>query len=102
VVVFLVLPEAFVTRKANQNRASLTVLPDVVAPREQAFFMSEFMDEDALANRLGVTSRTLRRWHVMRVGPPRTTIGRKILYRVDSVMTWLVAREEKPLARRAR
>jgi hypothetical protein len=97
-----VCPEAFVARKPNTDRASLTVLPDVIAAREQGFFMSEFMDENALATRLGVTCRTLRRWHVMRIGPPRTTCGRKILYKISSVMDWLVSREEKLTTRRAR
>jgi hypothetical protein len=77
-------------------------LPDVIAPRERDFFLSEFLDEEALAVKLGVTTRTLRRWHVMRIGPPRTTCGRKIYYRIESILAWFVSREEKPTTRRAR
>jgi excisionase family DNA binding protein len=34
---------------------------------------------------LGVSTRTLSRWHALRVGPARCKIGRKVLYRREAV-----------------
>jgi hypothetical protein len=65
-------------------------------------FVTDFYTDEELAQNLRVTTRTLRRWHDLRFGPPRTVLGRKILYRKESVIGWLIAREEKPLARRQR
>jgi hypothetical protein len=38
--------------------------------------------------------RTLDRWHALGVGPPRTCIGRTVLYRRASVQKWLAAQEQ--------
>ena len=37
--------------------------------------------------------RTLDRWDVLRTGPPRTRVGRKIYYNRVSVRRWLAAQE---------
>jgi predicted DNA-binding transcriptional regulator AlpA len=50
-----------------------------------------------LAEVLGVSERTLNRWHALRQGPPRCKIGRTVLYRTDSVSSWLAAHEIQPL-----
>jgi predicted DNA-binding transcriptional regulator AlpA len=42
-----------------------------------------------LALELGVTERTIARWHRHRIGPPRIRIGRKVYYRKDSVIAWV-------------
>jgi hypothetical protein len=42
-----------------------------------------------LASLLGVTVRTLSRWHAMRVGPTRTKIGRLVLIPVEKLPSWL-------------
>ena len=46
-----------------------------------------------LAAQLGISLRTLGRWHAERAGPPRTTMGRLILYRADAVREWLEEHE---------
>lgn len=48
-----------------------------------------------LAQQLGVSKRTIARWEVQRIGPPRVVIGRQIFYRVVSVDAWLVSREQR-------
>jgi excisionase family DNA binding protein len=48
-----------------------------------------------LAQQLGVTTRTLLRWEVQRIGPVRTVYGRQVRYRVSSVATWLESREQR-------
>ena len=35
------------------------------------------------------------RWHTLRIGPPRVSVGRKVLYRRDSVRAWLQSREQR-------
>jgi hypothetical protein len=58
-------------------------------------FLNDFFTEQQLADELGRTVRTLRRWHELRLGPPRTVCGRLILYRKTSAAEWLRAREEQ-------
>ncbi len=62
-----------------------------------------FIAPDVLAAELHVSTRTLHRWHVLRIGPPRVAIGRTVLYRRESVRQWLESREEsrtRTIARR--
>jgi AraC-like DNA-binding protein len=66
---------------------SAMALPSVIS--------RDYMTLDALARELGASPRTLMRWHALRMGPPRTVIGKKILYRIASVQTWLQQREER-------
>ena len=56
--------------------------------------LAEYLGEEDLADEIGLTSRTLRRWHVLRIGPPRTVIGRKVLYHVPSFRKWLQERQQ--------
>ena len=52
-----------------------------------------------LSRDLGISKRTLGRWHRQRIGPPRTVIGRTILYRRTAVQEWLRSREERKASR---
>ena len=54
----------------------------------------DYLEPAELARELDVSERTIHRWHVMRIGPPRVTIGRTVLYRRESVRQWLESREE--------
>jgi hypothetical protein len=57
--------------------------------------LSDFLTKEALAAELGRNPRTLDRWEVLGIGPPRTLVGRKILYRRMSVQRWLAAQESQ-------
>jgi hypothetical protein len=57
--------------------------------------LSEFLTKEELAAELKRNARTLDRWQVLGVGPPRTCFGRTVLYRRASVQTWLTAQEFK-------
>jgi DNA-binding transcriptional MerR regulator len=48
-----------------------------------------------MAKQMGVTTRTLDRWHTQRLGPPRIVIGRTILFKIDSALAWLAAKEQR-------
>lgn len=51
---------------------------------------------DAVAELLGISQRTLSRWHALRVGPARCKVGRTVLYRRDAIEAWLDANETQP------
>jgi hypothetical protein len=56
--------------------------------------LSEFLTKEELAAELRRNVRTLDRWHALGIGPPRTRIGRTVLYRRASLQNWLVAQEQ--------
>lgn len=49
----------------------------------------EFLSGEAAAIALGISHRTLYRWHRLRKGPPQIKIGRKVYYRADAMREWL-------------
>jgi predicted DNA-binding transcriptional regulator AlpA len=53
----------------------------------------EYLTRQELAVELGVSERTIWRWDSARTGPPRTTLGRRVVYRRDGVREWLLGRE---------
>ena len=60
--------------------------------------LEDYLDAAQLASELEVSERTLARWHAMRLGPPRVTIGRRPLYRRASVTAWIERQERDPAA----
>lgn len=56
--------------------------------------LSAYLTKEELAEQLQRNPRTLDRWAVLGMGPPRTRVGRKVLYRRRSVQKWLVAQEQ--------
>ena len=52
-----------------------------------------------LAQQLGLSADTLRRWETEGDGPASIRVGRRVLYRVTVVNAWLRARERKAPAR---
>jgi hypothetical protein len=62
--------------------------------------LSEFLTKEELATELRRDQRTLDRWAVLGVGPPRTHVGRTVLYRRASVAKWLAAQEETGACKR--
>jgi len=60
--------------------------------------LSDFLTKPELAAELGRNPRTLDRWDVLGLGPPRTRVGRQVLYRRASVQKWLTAQERSPAA----
>ena len=58
--------------------------------------LSQFLTKEELASELRRNPRTLDRWSALGTGPPRTRVGRKVLYRRASVQKWLAAQEQSP------
>ena len=64
--------------------------------------LDSYLTKRDLAQQIGKTERTLDRWASLRIGPPRTLIGKSVFYQVDDVKAWLKAqREDTPQRRRA-
>ena len=61
-----------------------------------------YLSVEEAAAELGVTPRTLHRWHAERIGPPRTKVGRSPLYRKAALLDWVARREQAPLREHAR
>ena len=61
-----------------------------------------YITKPDLAAQLQKSTRTLDRLERQRLGPPRTKIGRLILYRVDSVRDWLASQEQNHKRTRGR
>ena len=50
------------------------------------------MSPEELAAALGIHPATLLRWHNQKIGPPRTKIGRTILYSIAQAESYLKAK----------
>lgn len=65
--------------------------------------LAGYLTAKELAQALGVSERTIARWHHFREGPPRVEFGRKVFYRVESVSAWIASCERpEPRAGHAR
>jgi len=64
-------------RAGNRTKDITMSKPDAI--------LSDFLTKRELAAELGREMRTLDRWDALGVGPPRTHVGRKVLYRRASV-----------------
>jgi hypothetical protein len=53
-----------------------------------------------LAALLDVTTRTLARWNAARIGPPKISVGKTVLYDVGKLPDWLATRESAPIRSR--
>ena len=79
-----------------------------VAPTDTAIgaaipaILGDYLSPEQLAVELGVSERTVYRWHALRTGPPRVTVGRRPMYKLASVRAWLERRERDPAAAESR
>jgi DeoR/GlpR family transcriptional regulator of sugar metabolism len=55
--------------------------------------LSGWISRTDLAQQLGVSEDTLRRWDTLRSGPPCIRAGRKVYYRRATVLEWLDEQE---------
>jgi predicted DNA-binding transcriptional regulator AlpA len=58
---------------------------------------NQYLTPTEVADILGVSERTLIRWHSLRLGPPRCKIGRAVRYVASSVADWMASHEVQPL-----
>jgi len=77
--------------------------PDTALDRitgSQPHILEGFLTREQLAAELGKSLRTIDRWEVRRIGPPRVIVGRTIWYRAESVRSWLESCERHKGCRR--
>lgn len=55
----------------------------------------EILSKAQAAELLGITERTLNRWHSEGSGPPVSKHGRKSYYFKESLLAWLKKKERK-------
>jgi len=67
------------------------------APSEQkSSILDDYMNEAECGAELGIAPITLAIWRMQKKGPPITRLGRRILYRKESVRAWLASQEGPP------
>ena len=77
--------------------------PEAKQSDQVSSILAGYLKPKDLAQALGVSQRTIARWHHFREGPPRVEIGRKDYYRLESVSAWIASCERpEPRAGRAR
>lgn len=77
----------------NTNSSASPIRSD----RTNNSILADYLTLYQLAAELGVSVRTLHRWHGLRCGPPRITVGHTILYNVAAVRRWLQDHEVEPM-----
>ena len=60
-----------------------------------AGLLDDYMTPDELAVELGKSPRTIARWDRLRIGPPKTVVGKKPYYRREAVREWLLTQEHE-------
>ncbi len=65
---------------------------------EIAIASREYITAHGLAAALGVTARTIARWEAAHILPPKTKIGRRVLFDVAKLAGWLESRESKSVS----
>jgi hypothetical protein len=76
------------------NRDAAIACSPTLDDHPAATVLEGYLTPTQLAAQLGCCEKTLARWHAARSGPPRVTIGRRLLYRRVAVADWL-QRQEK-------
>lgn len=56
-----------------------------------------YLTDSQTAGELRVTTRTLARWRAERCGPAWLRVGRRVMYRRESIERWLLNREQIPV-----
>ena len=66
-------------------------------PPSAPLILDGYIRRAELARMLDVTERTVYRWELLRIGPPRVVVGSLILYNIASLKAWLASREQQVL-----
>ncbi len=69
-------------------------LPPLPAPKPHTHLLGGYVSEAECADEINKSRRTLQRWHRLGIGPPRTLVGKTIMYRRGAVRDWLLAQEQ--------
>lgn len=90
--------DAYLTNRTQSAESDVPLNAAQLKPR--ASFRGELLTRGGLAQELGVSCRTVDRWHALRTDPPRVKIGKTVYYRREAVVEWIARNEVKALSRR--
>lgn len=62
--------------------------------------LENYLTDEALADELKNTPRTLALWRQRGIGPPWTKCGAKVLYERVAVLAWLKSQQTQPVRNR--
>src|SRR6266700_7372956 len=65
-------------------------------PTENTESIDDLLNRCATASVLGISVRTLDRWHRLGFGPPRIRYAGQIRYRLSSLARWVLSHETAP------
>jgi hypothetical protein len=57
--------------------------------------LANHLPDDDLARALGRSTRTVKRWRALRIGPPCVYVGKTPYTSIETAKRWLAAREQK-------
>lgn len=80
---------------ADQPRDLAALISTGIATADERALTRVYVGSTTVCKFLGISPRTLKRMHQLRMGPPRTRIGRSYRYRASSLLSWLEEREER-------
>jgi hypothetical protein len=63
--------------------------------RNRATILDDYLTAAELAAELNLALITLSRWRMLKVGPPVTKVGKKVLYKRSSAREWLASQEQR-------
>jgi len=86
--------DELIDRPINTQRTSCMAVRTVLS--------ENFLTTNELALALHKSPRTIQRWQHMRQGPPSIRVGNTMMYRIESVLSWLSSKEVCPDAKRGR
>lgn len=84
--------------KTRKAKAKATPDPDAVTrldltSNDLTAWLDNLLTEDQVCKKLGIKLSTLRTWRCRGKGPRGIKSGRKVLYRPDSVQSYLLSQE---------
>jgi hypothetical protein len=71
--------------------------PELTGAGEIEIAGRRYITPRRLSRLLGVTERTLARWGARRIGPPKITVGKTVLFDLAKLPDWLATRETQPI-----
>src|ERR1051325_9436638 len=89
------------TRAAAQMTNQTQTSAEALLASASRGTLDDYLTPDQQADELDISTRTLARWRGKRMGPPYTTVGRKLRYRRRWTDTWLEKRARDPEAETA-
>ena len=91
------VPESSASSTVNAAAATGALNSALAASGEVEIAGRRYITPHRLAELLCVSVRTLARWDARRIGPPKITIGKTVLFDVAKLPDWLAAREAAPI-----